>query len=104
MGLFWEAYLPHGRDVPHSIARSYSCSWTGVVQRLCLEDDSLRLALLANCLGTVGDRDGKQWMVVESLKLYSMALRRLATSLRNLDNAQYDGLLVTVKLLGMFEV
>lgn len=104
MGLFWETYLPHGRSLPPSIARSYSCGWTEVVQRLCLEDNSVQLALLANCLCTVGNRDGKPWMVVESLKLYGMAVRRLTTLLRNPNREKYDSLLLTAKLLGMFEV
>jgi hypothetical protein len=104
MGLFWEAYFPHGRSVPPNLARTHSCGWTEVAQRLCTKNESVRLALLANALRTVGSRDGKPWVVMEGLKLYSLSLRKLVASLRTLDKSNHDSLLITAKLLGTFEV
>ena len=104
MGFFWEAYLPYGRSVPANVASSHSCGWTEIVQRLCLKDDLVKLALLANSLRAIGSRDGKPWMVAESLKLYGMATQGLSELLHGSVESRYDSAMMTAKLLGLFEV
>ncbi|KAH8897508.1 hypothetical protein GQ53DRAFT_888049 [Thozetella sp. PMI_491] len=103
MDLFWEAYFPSGQPIPPYISRSYTCGWTDTAQNLYREDDSLRSALLANCLLMLGRRCGTLWMLREGLKLYGKALSGLRKSLGICNGFRRDSSIATVKLLSMFE-
>ena len=104
LDLFWEAYLPNGRPVPERLLRNFTCCWTEVARKLYTEDDCLRYALWANCLGNLHVRGGGPWLEAESIKLYGKALAALSGALQVPEKAKSDALLVAVKLLGLFEV
>ena len=104
LDLFWEAYLPNGRPVPERLLRNFTCCWTEVARKLYTEDDCLRYALWANCLGNLHVRGGDRWLEAESIKLYGKALAALSGALQVPERAKSDALLVAVKLLGLFEV
>ncbi|KAM7186037.1 Sterigmatocystin biosynthesis regulatory protein [Rhypophila sp. PSN 637] len=101
--LFWKTYFPSGRPIPHSVIRSYTCTWTETAQNTWQDDDSLRYALWANSLLMMGRQHKEEWMVRESSKMYGRALENLRKSLSMSHSVKKEASIATVKLLSMFE-
>ncbi|KAF6786169.1 C6 zinc finger domain-containing protein, partial [Colletotrichum musicola] len=74
--LFWDGYIPGapvGGGPANPISRYSHADWALTVQDLYRTEPALRQTLLAISLGTVGRRDGQQWMVDDGLRFYCRA-------------------------------
>lgn len=101
---FWSTLLPNGQAFSCQAARYSTAGWTWVVQDLCQRDDLVRLALLANALGMLGEQSGQRSTIVEGWRAYGRALKMLARSLPTLGQTKGDELLTTSLLLAQYEV
>lgn len=75
-----------------------------MVQDLCLRDDLVRLTVLANALGLLGEQSGQRSMILEGSRAYGMALQALARSLPTAGQKKCDELFTASQLLGQYEV
>lgn len=101
---FWSTLLPNGKIFSVQAARYSTAGWTGVVQDLCQRDGLVRLALLANALGVLGEQRGQRSVIVAGYRAYGRSLQILARSLSTMGEAKGDELLATSLLLAQYEV
>ncbi|KAH8883172.1 hypothetical protein GQ53DRAFT_732697 [Thozetella sp. PMI_491] len=101
LGLFWDSYLPRGRQLPTSEAWCSIGVWLNAVQQLYLQDATLRQALLATSLVSIGRRDGIQWMREEGLKMYGSALVSMRKLLQTPSAARGEGALLAIRMLNI---
>lgn len=107
LGVFWEIYLPGSPPVGDAFVQLYaSGSWVLVARDVSSENEAVRKALLAVCLLMLGRRDRKQWMVQESLRLYTSALNDVRVSLSSTNRRRpcSDAVLVASRALSAYEV
>lgn len=102
--VFWTSFLPNGQGFSPRAARYSTAGWFGTVQGLCQRSESVRLALLANSLGTVGQATGQQQLVVEGWRMYGCSLQVLARSLAVMSREKSDELHATCCLLAQYQV
>jgi hypothetical protein len=75
------------------------------IQHIYTNEDSLRKALLALSLLTVGRQNvSSNWMKEAGCKLYGNALQDMTAMLRTPCKRQENGILATVRVLSLFEV
>ena len=101
---FWSSLLPNGRSFSSQAARYSTAGWHGVVHDLWPRDNLVRLALLANALGMLGEQSGQRWMIVEGWRAYGNSLQMLARSLPTVGAKKGDELLIASQLLAQYEV
>ncbi|KAF6808532.1 C6 zinc finger domain protein [Colletotrichum sojae] len=105
--LFWDGYIPGapvGGGPANPISRYSHADWALTVQDLYRTEPALRQTLLAISLGTVGRRDGQQWMVDDGLRFYCRALNETNVALRHPTRWKSDGLMVATRILGLYEL
>jgi hypothetical protein len=101
--VYWTSLLPNGQIFSPQAARYSTAGWTGVVQDLCQRDDLVRLALLANALGLLGQHSGQQPIIMEGWRMYGRSLQVLAQSLPAMSQGS-DRVLTTSMLLAQYQV
>lgn len=99
--MFFNIYLPNGTNLGGQFPTG---SWLTVAKDLSCQNGSVRKALLAVCLILIGQRDKHQWMIIESLKLYTSALDELRSSLSAPSTMTDDAMLVASRALATYEV
>lgn len=106
MGLFWDLYFPaNERIVPRSSSVGIACrNWTLVLQKLDLNDSTLRPALLALCLARIGESRNDRRVSEHALKLYGTALKEMNWALQDSKRIQSDEILAAGKLMSQYEV
>jgi hypothetical protein len=102
--VYWASLLPNGQAFTPQAAQYSTTGWMGVVQDLCQRDEAVRLALLTNALGVVGQHSGQQPMIVEGWRMYGRSLQMLAKSLPARSQEGSDKLLAASGLLAAYEV
>jgi hypothetical protein len=104
LGLYWDVLLPHGQPFPEECMLYSTCAVWNIMLKDYRDCAVLRTALLANCLSTIGRRDGETWMVAEGVKAYGRALRGMTAQLGQPAQSKKVSLLVASRLLSQFEV
>lgn len=75
-----------------------------IIPHLYIQDEALRLALLALSSAVTGMSNGDVWMVEQGKKLYGMALKEMAKAVRDPKRAHTEAMLAVPRVLGLFEV
>ena len=104
VGFYWTSLLPNGQVYSAQATRYSSLGWAGVVQDLWHQHDLVRLALLANALGLLGQHSGQQAMIMEGWRMYGRSLQLLAKLLPAMSKDKADILCTTSMLLAQYEV
>jgi hypothetical protein len=104
LGIFWDLYLPEGTASIQVMARYSLITWVPAVLDLRHKDLALNKALLALCLGTIGNLENTRWMSEESLKLYAGAVSDMNLGLKSKSRRTPDALLLATRTLGLYEV
>ncbi|KAL1622150.1 hypothetical protein SLS54_005217 [Diplodia seriata] len=104
LGLFWDAYLPKSMSFAPKNTQLTTGSWLGIVDSIYHRETTLKYALLAISLATVGRQRGDFWMVSQGYASHGRALREMAYALQTTERAQTDELIAASKLLGLFEI
>ncbi|KAL0261775.1 hypothetical protein SLS55_003207 [Diplodia seriata] len=104
LGLFWEAYLPKSMSFTPKNIQLTTGSWLGILDSIYHRETTLKYALLAISLATIGRQRGDFWMVSQGYDSHGRALREMAYALQTTERAQTDELIAASKLLGLFEV
>ncbi|OQV03760.1 hypothetical protein CLAIMM_08763 [Cladophialophora immunda] len=79
LDFYWTTLLPNGQPFPPRAARYSTTSWAGVVQDLCHRHSLVRLALLTNALGLLGQVSGRQQIIVQGWRLLLAAYELIQT-------------------------
>ena len=101
---FWTSLLPNGEPFSPQAAALSPLGWTCIVPSLCTSDDLVRLALLANATGLLGQHSGEQALIVEGWRMYGRAMHALAALIPAASQERNDRLQVASKLMAQFEV
>ncbi|KAL1648405.1 hypothetical protein SLS58_002158 [Diplodia intermedia] len=104
LGLFWEAYLPKSMSFTPKHTQLTTGSWLGIVDAIYHRENTMKHALLAISLATVGRQRGDSSMVSQGYASHGRALREMAYALQTTERARTDELIAASKLLGLFEV
>ncbi len=75
-----------------------------MVPGLCQRDKLVRLALLTNALGVLGEQSGQPSVTLEGWRVYGKTLQTLARSPPAQCNEKADQFLITSQLLSQYEV
>lgn len=103
--MFWTLIHPPGEASESSVLRAYAAgAWTSVARDLYHDRPAVRMALLAHCLATVGRSEDKRWLILESLKFYSVALSRVRSDLLHASRWRDDAVVVASRALASYEV
>lgn len=101
---FWRVYLPYACTVSPLAARYSTTGWTALVQRLYPDHEILKLSLGAISFCAVGYQYSAEWMMVKGRRLYGLALRKMAHTLRSPRTTDDNLCIITSRLLSLFEV
>lgn len=103
--IFWTLYYPPGEASEASVLRAYAAgTWTSVAKDLYHDRPTVRMALLAHCLATVGRSEDKRWLLLESLRFYTAALGRVREDLLHVSKWRDDAVVVASRALASYEV
>jgi hypothetical protein len=104
LDIFWTALLPNSQEFSNTAARYSTLGWTPIVQKFCRQDGLVRLALLANAMGSLGQRHGVRSLAVDGWRAYGKSLQILAASIPTMGVEKGDELLAAAQLLAIYEV
>lgn len=105
---FWQAYLP-GADGDEVLATTGTQllgvrHWIKAVQQLYVSDVSLKKALLAMSLSTLGKATGQNWMIEEGLRQQIGAVSLMKKALKASSLTQRESIMGTARLISLFVV
>ena len=104
LGAFWNTFLPNSEPFSNKAAEFSNGGWTNVAQEVWQSDVLIRHALMANCLGLVGRRDGHPWMLQEGMRIYGITLNRVGLLLKEPNKVQSKTIALAPMMLSLFEV
>ena len=104
IGTFWHMFLPNSQPFSLQAAEHANGGWTNVAQEVYQHDPLVRHALMANCLGMVGRRDGQRWMVQEGMRIYGLTLSRIRALIQQPDKVHSKTIVLAPMMLSLFEV
>jgi hypothetical protein len=105
---FWQTYLPgvggQSAASPPQEGLLGITRWISSVQQLYVSDLSLKKALLAMSLSTVGKQTGQKWMVEEGLRQQIGAVNLMKKAVKAPTPPQSEAVLATARLISLFVV
>lgn len=105
LGQFWSSYYPNGKQLPTGGAIDILGGLMHLVQDTYTADDLLRKTIVAFSLSAISRQDPScGWMREEGRKLYGDALNGAVMMLQNPRRRQEYGLLMVIRLFGLYEV
>ena len=104
MEIFWTSILPNGEAASLQAARHSNFGWIRVVQDLCNRDTLVRLGLLTNVVGLIGQDTGQRSMLMASWCMYGSLLQTMARLLAVISQERNERLLVITMLIARYEV
>ncbi|ORY16406.1 hypothetical protein BCR34DRAFT_476234 [Clohesyomyces aquaticus] len=104
IGMFWDLYLPNDAISGHEASSLPTGKWSTIVTDLYVQDDALRVALLALSSAAVGRQHSDSWMVNQGRKLYGQGLAEMGKTLRDPRSASNEALLAAPQIMGLFEI
>lgn len=103
-GVFWNNYLPQGRELPRHVTKYINGGWTQAIPQICTESQAARKIVLALCLSSSGAGANRQWEKQEGTRLYAESLRDMAVLMDKSETADVAALIVTSRLYGIYEI
>ncbi|KFA75916.1 hypothetical protein S40288_05852 [Stachybotrys chartarum IBT 40288] len=105
---FWQAYLP-GADGDEVLAATGTQllgvrHWIKAVQQLYVSDVSLKKALLAMSLSTLGKATRQNWMIEEGLRQQIGAVSLMKKALKASSLTQKESIMGTARLISLFVI
>ena len=105
LGMFWDLCQPPANAAEGRILRAYAAdNWTAVARDIYCNCPTVRTALLAHCLATIGRWDNDRRLMVESLKYYTAALGKVRSDLVHTKRSRGDAVVVASRALASYEV
>ncbi|KAF1994532.1 hypothetical protein P154DRAFT_624623 [Amniculicola lignicola CBS 123094] len=101
--VFFEMYAPRSKT---SGTRAGLCNddLSNTLPRLYVQDDALKVALLAIASAVMGKETGDQALIAQGRALYGRGLQEMANALKDPDRAQSEALLAVPRVMGLFEI
>lgn len=103
-GVFWNNYLPQGRQLPRHVTKYINGGWTRAIPQICTESEAARKIVLALCLSSSGASANRPWEKQEGMRLYAESLRDMAVSMAKPETTDLAALIVTSRLYGIYEI
>lgn len=104
VGLFLTSHLPNGQIFSLEASQLSPLGWMRYHDDLCRSEKTLGLITLAASLSMLGARDADSQLAGKGLQAYGMAVQEMTVALGDPRRSVGDGLLVSVRLMRLFEV
>lgn len=105
LSLFWNAYLPRGRQITPRVMRYTGGGWTNILPQLIHTSPTIRRILLAFSLTTAGHLWDRRQEKDEGLRYYSNSLRDMSAALADPKRAsKHAALCLVARLYSLYEV
>lgn len=104
-GQFCDSYLPKGYLIPNGgLQILASCSWMDTILHLATTNTTLRQALSAISLSSLGNRQGDDTKIRQGAECYGAAVIRLNQALQSEAVLKDEAVVPTCQLLSYYEV
>lgn len=104
LGHFWSAMLPQSQLFSPKAAALTSVGWTGAIPQFYDADAALKHIVLACAMASLAAENGDTQLRAKALQSYNAAVRTVALILKTKDAFMLDGLIITIRLMALFEV
>jgi len=104
LAVFWDAYLPHGRQIPQDVMGYTGGGWTNALPALAPKSPIIRKILLAMCLKTAGHVWNQAREKEEGLKYFASSLSDMSSALARPGCVDPLALSLTSRLYSLHEV
>jgi hypothetical protein len=102
--MFRYAYAPTSGVYSSAAASSSANKFPDLMPTLYVQDDALRLALLATSAASTGQATGDVWMFEQGKQLYSRALGEMSKAVRDPQRSRSPAVLAVPRVMGLFEI
>ncbi|KAF2649819.1 hypothetical protein K491DRAFT_610061 [Lophiostoma macrostomum CBS 122681] len=102
--MFRNSYAPSALKTSSAAAFSSANKFPDLLPALYVQDDALRLALLATSSATIGQATGDVWMMEQGKKLYSRALVEMSKAVKDPQRSRSPAVSAVPRVMGLFEI
>lgn len=104
LGIFWNDYLPNGREFSDQACMLSTGSWTRAVNRLHGSEPILDKAMMALSASVLGAQNNDPQLKLKGLQTYCSATADMLHAVQHRRHSRSDGVLAAVRLLEFYEV